>query len=308
MRPVSPSPDTSPRSSSGAPERLATALVVASHLHFVVTQIKLSNVVRARARCGAPATALGLLPIRRQLAELASGSDAQMNTLLVNVSELSAAQRRGIVVGNGAGGRGAGGRGAGVAAGRGMAGRGAVGHGAVGRDAGHAGAGAASRARCCTVCKQPGHNRTTCRSSLRDLGVVGDDEPLVLPHAPALPSDSDNDALPSAPPLEPSIAPPAAPPSAPQPTPQPAPQPQSAPTRAGDGGSATVTINVGTLTSLVGHGGSFSLDDLVGAGGVELPHAPAPVANPQVLRGKGRPKVVRYKSSRELKKRKRNAS
>ena len=244
----------------------------------------------------------------KPLAELASGSDAQMNTLLVNVSELSAAQRRGIVVGNGAGGRGAGGRGAGVAAGRGMAGRGAVGHGAVGRDAGHAGAGAASRARCCTVCKQPGHNRTTCRSSLRDLGVVGDDEPLVLPHAPALPSDSDNDALPSAPPLEPSIAPPAAPPSAPQPTPQPAPQPQSAPTRAGGGGGATVTINVGTLTSLVGHGGSFSLDDLVGAGGVELPHAPAPVANPQVLRGKGRPKVVRYKSSRELKKRKRNAS
>ena len=89
---------------------------------------------------------------------------------------------------------------------------------------------------------------------------------------------------------------------------QPAPQPQSAPTRAGDGGGATVTINVGTLTSLVGHGGSFSLDDLVGAGGVELPRAPAAVANPQVLRGKGRPKVVRYKSSRELKKRKRNAS
>jgi hypothetical protein len=145
---------------------------------------------------------------------------------------------------------------------------------------------------------------------LRDLGVVGDDEPLVLPHAPALPSDSNNDAaLPSAPPLEPSTAPPAAPPSAPQPTPQPAPQPQSAPTRAGGGGGATVVaINVGTLTSLVGHGGPFSLDDLVGAGGVELTHAPAPVANPQVLRGKGRPKVVRYKSSRELKKRKRNAS
>jgi hypothetical protein len=76
---------------------------------------------------------------------------------------------------------------------------------------------------------------------LRDLGVVGADEPLVLPHAPALPSDSDNDALPSAPPLETSIAP--------QPTPQPAPQPQSAPTRAGDGGGATVTIYVGTLTT-----------------------------------------------------------
>ena len=245
----------------------------------------------------------------KPLAELASASDAQMNTLLANVNELSVVQRRSLV-GSGAGGRGAGGRGTVVASGRGMTGRGAAGHGAAGRDVGLAGAGAAPRARCCTICKQPGHNRTTCRSNLRDLGVVGGDEPLVLPHAPAMPSDSGNEAeLPSAPPLEPSTAPLAAPPSAPQPALQPAPQPQSAPTRAGGGGGATVVaINVATLTSLVGHGGPFGLDDLVGAGGVELPHAPAQVANPQVLRGKGRPKVVRYKSSRELKKRKRDAS
>ena len=66
MRPPSPSPDTSPRSSSGAPEQLATSLLVASHLHFVCTQIKLSNVVCARARsCASRSNARLLLLVTR---------------------------------------------------------------------------------------------------------------------------------------------------------------------------------------------------------------------------------------------------
>jgi hypothetical protein len=77
-------------------------------------------------------------------------------------------------------------------------------------------------------------------------------------------------------------------------------------TGGGGGGGVTVTCGTTALTALLIPGGQFGLDDVLRAGGTQLPLAlGGAVANPVILRGKGRPRTARFKSPAEGKKRQR---
>jgi hypothetical protein len=74
----------------------------------------------------------------------------------------------------------------------------------------------------------------------------------------------------------------------------------------GGGGGVTVAFGATALTALLMPGGQFGLDDVLRAGGAQLPPAlGGAVANPAILRGKGRPRTGRFKSPAESKKRQR---
>jgi hypothetical protein len=72
----------------------------------------------------------------------------------------------------------------------------------------------------------------------------------------------------------------------------------------GGSGGVTVAFGATALTALLTPGSQFGLDDVVRAGGTQLPPAlGGAVANPAILRAKGRPRMARFKSPTESKKR-----
>ena len=258
-----------------------------------------------------------LISAFKPVAELGSVSDTAMSAVVAKVNELAASMRGNpsAVTGSGAGGRGTGGRGA---DGRGAGGRGIGGRGRGGRGAEPPAAGRGATAptpfrRTCSVCRQPGHNKSTCprQEALRGVGAAGDEEPLAVPlPVPTLDGDSGDEALPPVMPLPPALPLPGAPLAAPPPAPSRAQaHPAGGHTASfahGSGGDVNVALGATALTALLGSGAHFSLDDAVRAGGVQMPPAARLVGNPVALRGKGRPKTARYKSASEGNKRKRS--
>ena len=258
-----------------------------------------------------------LISAFKPVAELGSVSDSAMSAVVARVNELAASLRGNSsgVTGSGAGGSDTGGRGAGGrgASGRGVGGRGRGGRGAEPSAAGRGAAAPTPVRRTCSVCRQPGHNKSTCPSHtvLRGIDAADDEEPSAQP-VPTLDGDTGDEALPPVMPHSPAPPLPGASLAVPLPAP---PRAQAHPAgghtagsapQGGSGGDVNVALGATALTALLGSGAHFSLDDAVRAGGVQMPPAAGLVGNPLALRGKGRPKTARYKSASERNKRKRS--
>jgi hypothetical protein len=204
-----------------------------------------------------------LISAFKPVAELGSVSDTAMSAVVAKVNELAASMRGNPsgVTGSGAGGRGTGGRGA---DGRGAGGRGIGGRGRGGRGAELPAAGRGATAptpfrRTCSVCRQPGHNKSTCprQEALRGVGAAGDEEPLAVPlPVPTLDGDSGDEALPPVMPLPPALPLPGAPLAAPPPAPSRAQaHPAGGHTASfahGSGGDVNVALGATALTALLG--------------------------------------------------------
>jgi hypothetical protein len=230
----------------------------------------------------------------KPIAEQASASDASTHALLTQVTELAASMRAAAAVG-GPSGSGGGGRGGRHSGGRGRGG-GRGGSGGRGRGRGVGGRGRGEGPPPPPPLPPP----SPPPPDPLDGGGGSEDSEDELP--PALPPASvpPPGALPP-PPL--ALPPPGAPPGAPPPAPSSLAHRTTAAMGGGGGSSVTVAFGATALTALLMPGGQFGLDDVLRAGGTQLPPAlGGAVANPAILRGKGRPRTARFKSPAEMSK------